>query len=211
MSADSLSAESIANFLKENPSFFREHADIFSELRVPHPNETRAISLGERQIMTLRARTKDLEWKLSGLVQNASGNERISKTLTDWCCRMLAEDDCQQIPAHIVRSLSDMFDLPAVALRLWDVPKLTNSEFTEDVTEAVREQARGLTKPYCGPALIALRPDGQAEPLGLLVLGSSDPEHFSLDMGTMFLETINRLASASLTRLRLPDTPPTAA
>jgi uncharacterized protein YigA (DUF484 family) len=141
---------------------------------------------------------------------------------------MLAEDDCQQIPAHIVRSLSDMFDLPAVALRLWDVPKLTNSEFTEDVTEAVREQARGLTKPYCGPAsgqeaagwlaspaeslaLIALRPDGQAEPLGLLVLGSSDPEHFSLDMGTMFLETINRLASASLTRLRLPDTPPTAA
>jgi hypothetical protein len=30
-------------------------------------------------------------------------------------------------------------------------------------------------------------------------------------MGTMFLETINRLASASLTRLRLPDTPPTAA
>src|SRR3546814_69835 len=68
---DSLSAEHIAQFLQDNPSFFQDHADVFANLRVPHPNETRAISLGERQIMTLRARAKDLEWKLSGLVHNA--------------------------------------------------------------------------------------------------------------------------------------------
>ncbi len=227
MSADSLSPEDIALFLQDNPSFFRDHAHVFAELRVPHPNETRAISLGERQIMTLRARTKDLEWKLSGLLQNATGNERISSTLTDWCCRMLAEDDYRQIPGHIVRSLSDMFELPAIALRLWDVPRLQDSEFTEDVTDAVREYARSLEKPYCGPlagqepagwlgsppaslAIIALRADGHAEPMGLLVLGSDDPEHFSADMGTVFLETINRLASASLSRLRQPAGPDAA-
>jgi uncharacterized protein YigA (DUF484 family) len=224
MTAESLSADDVAQFLKENPAFFQDHAEIFANLRVPHPNETRAISLGERQIMTLRARTKDLEWKLSGLVHNATGNEKISKTLTDWCCRMLMEDDACAIPAHIVRSLSDLFDLPAIALRLWDLPRLGDSEFTQDVTDSIRAYARTLDKPYCGPlkdheaatwlgtpptslAIIALRPARTQEPLGLLVLGSDDPERFSPDMGTAFLETINDLASASLLRLKDPAEP----
>jgi uncharacterized protein YigA (DUF484 family) len=224
MTAESLSADDVAQFLKENPAFFQDHAELFANLRVPHPNETRAISLGERQIMTLRARTKDLEWKLSGLVHNATGNEKINKTLTDWCCRMLMEDDACQIPAHIVRSLGDLFDLPTIALRLWDLPRLGDSEFTQDVTDSIKSYARTLDKAYCGPlkdqeaatwlgtppvtlAIIALRPAKTQEPFGLLVLGSDDPERFSPDMGTAFLETINDLASASLLRLKDPVEP----
>ncbi|HUG57982.1 MAG TPA: DUF484 family protein [Candidimonas sp.] len=221
MTTSSLSADDIAHFLKDHPSFFQEHAELFSNLRVPHPNETRAISLGERQILTLRARTKDLEWKLSGLVHNANGNEKISQTLTQWCCRMLAEDDAMQIPAHIVRSLGDLFDLPTIALRVWNLSRLDDSEFTQDVTDSIRTYARDLTKPYCGPlngqeaaewlgtppaslAIIALRPTGQTEPIGLLVLGSDDNDRFTSDMGTAFLDTINELASASLLRLQGP-------
>jgi len=221
MSAASLSAEDIAQFLKENPEFFHEHADTFANLRVPHPHETRAISLGERQIMTLRARTKELEWRLAGLVTNASGNERISKTLNGWCCRMLAETNDTQLPAHIIRSLGDLFDLPAIALRLWDLPRLSDSEFTEDVNDAIRQYAQELATPYCGPlkdqeaaawlgsvpaslAIVALRPPGGKDAFGLLVLGSDDAERFTPDMGTAFLDTIGELSSASLSRLREP-------
>lgn len=221
MTTSSLSADDIAHFLKDHPNFFQEHAELFSSLRVPHPNESRAISLGERQILTLRARTKDLEWKLSGLVHNANGNEKISQTLTQWCCRMLAEDDAMQIPAHIVRSLGDLFDLPTIALRVWNLSRLDDSEFTQDVTDSIRTYARDLTKPYCGPlngqeaaewlgsppeslAIIALRPTGHTEPIGLLVLGSDDNDRFTSDMGTAFLDTINELASASLLRLQGP-------
>ncbi|HEY9281704.1 MAG TPA: DUF484 family protein [Eoetvoesiella sp.] len=218
MSDASLSAEDVAGFLKDHPEFFQEHADVFANLRVPHPHETRAISLGERQIMTLRAKTKDLEWKLSGLVHNAAGNEKISKTLTAWCCRMLAEPDPEQIPGHIVRSLSDLFDLPTIALRLWDLPQLVDSEFTQDVNDNIKTYAQALTKPYCGPhqnqevatwlgmppaslAIVALKAPHYDEPFGLLVLGSDDAERFTCDMATDFLEIINQLASASLTRL----------
>ncbi len=221
MTASSFSADEIAAFLKERPEFFQQHAELFANLRVPHPNETRAISLGERQILTLRARSKDLEWKLSGLMHNASGNEKISNTLTRWCCRMLAEDDALQIPAHIVRSLGDLFDLPTIALRVWGLARLDDSEFAQDVNDSIRTYARNLTKPYCGAlqdqeaaawlgtppaslAIIALRPTGHTEPLGLLVLGSDDAERFSSDMGTAFLDTINELASASLLRLQNP-------
>lgn len=223
MTTSSFSPDDVAHFLKEHPGFFQEHAELFSNLRVPHPNESRAISLGERQIMTLRARTKDLEWKLSGLVHNANGNEKISNTITQWCCRMLAEDDAKQIPAHIIRSLGDLFDLPTIALRVWNLPKLGDSEFTQDVTDSIRSFARDLTKPYCGPlngqeaagwlgtppaslAIISLRPTGHIEPIGLLVLGADDAERFTHDMGTAFLDTINELASASLLRLQDPAT-----
>src|SRR3546814_15064377 len=81
MTDASFSAEDIAHFLQENPEFFQEHADVFANMHVPHPHETRAISLGERQIMALRTRAKDLEWKLAGLMRNASGNEKISASL----------------------------------------------------------------------------------------------------------------------------------
>lgn len=210
--------EEIARFLQSNPDFFQKHASIFAELQVPHPHETRAISLGERQILTLRNRCKELEWKLAGLLHNASGNERISQQLMQWCCDMLAEADAQALPALIVERLQDIFELPSVVLRLWD--KEGPAPFVQDVGDAVKQHAGALSCPYCGPAqaspssewldgatqslaCIALRPEGGRNAFGMLVLGSEDAGRFTSDMGTDFLETIGRLASAGLQRL--PD------
>lgn len=210
--------EDVAHFLKSNPEFFHEHAQIFAELRVPHPHETRAISLGERQILTLRNRCKELEWKLAGLLHNASGNERISQQLMQWCCDMLAENDAQAMPALIVERLQGIFELPAVILRLWD--KEGPAPYVQDVGDAVKHYTGSLTSPYCGGAAacpaaewlpssvqslacIALRPEGGINAFGMLLLGSDDAGRFTSDMGTDYLATIGRLASAGLQRL--PD------
>lgn len=218
MTQQTLNPEDVALFLKSNPDFFQTHASVFADLRVPHPHEARAISLGERQILTLRNRCKELEWKLAGLLHNASGNERISQQLMEWCCDMLAEDDAQALPALIVERLQGIFELPCVVLRLWD--KEGPAPFVQDVGDAVKHHASGLTTPYCGPtegspaaewldtpsqslACIALRPEGGVNAFGMLMLGSEDPGRFTNDMGTDFLATIGRLASASLQRL--PD------
>ncbi len=210
--------EEVALFLKSNPEFFQEHAQIFAELRVPHPHETRAISLGERQILTLRNRCKELEWKLAGLLHNASGNERISKQLMQWCCDMLAEDDAQALPALIIERLQGLFEMPAVVLRLWD--KEGPAPYVQDMGDAIRQYASAQAAPYCGPAqaspatewlepgmqsiaCIALRPEGGRNAFGMLVMGSEDAGRFTSDMATDYLETIGRLASAGLQRL--PD------
>ncbi len=221
MSEINFSAQDVADFLQSHPEFFYEHAELFAGLRVPHPHENRAISLGERQILTLRTRTKDLEWKLAGLMHNASNNEKISATLGAWCRRMLAEPDATALPAHLIRGLSDLFDLPTIALRLWDLAGLGAGEFTRDITESIKNYARELVDPYCGPpagqeaaawlavppaslAIVALRPVGTRDTLGLLVLGSNEPDRFTADMATDFLQIINGLASASLLRLKAP-------
>ena len=83
----------------------------------------------------------------------------------------------------------------------------------------MRQYANGLTTPYCGPAdgspaaewsetdaqslaCIALRPEGCHNAFGILVLASEDASRFTSDMGTDYLETIGRLASAAATPAR---------
>lgn len=213
-----LTPDEVAHFLESHPEFFQDHADVFADLRVPHPHETRAISLGERQILTLRNRCKELEWKLAGLLHNASGNERISCQLMQWCCDMLAQEDAQALPALIVDRLKQIFDMPAVVLRLWD--KEGPAPYVHDMGDALKQYASALATPYCGGApgcpaaewlppdteslaCIALRPEGGRNAFGMLVLGSEDVGRFTSDMGTDYLDTIGRLAAAALQRL--PD------
>jgi uncharacterized protein YigA (DUF484 family) len=221
MTQDTLTADAIADYLSQNPDFFEIHADVFASLSVPHPHQARAISLGERQILTLRARVREHEQRLKSLLQNAGSNERIHLDLMQWCARMLGEADATQIPAHIIRSLGDQFDLNAIALRVWDLPGLTHSEFTEDVTPAIRAFAQALEHPYCGPlrdqeaaswlgsapaslAIVPLRTLTGTDPVGLLVMGSENAGRFTPDMGTTFLELIATLAGAALGRLATP-------
>lgn len=219
MTAPSLSAHDIARFLQDNPDFFTDHANVFADIKVPHPHQAHAISLGERQILTLRARTRELEWQLSGLIQNATGNERISKLLIDWCASLLAEDDPHRLPELITHGLSRLFDLPDIALRVWNLSRVPeDSPYTRDISPAVQQDTENRNRPYCGPvnghdaakwlpdtveslALLPLERGTPAQSIGLLVLGSADATRFTEDMGTEFLQTIATLASAALSRL----------
>lgn len=219
MTAPSLSAQDIARFLQDNPDFFTDHATVFADIKVPHPHQAHAISLGERQILTLRARARELEWQLSGLIQNATGNERISKLLIDWCADLLSENDADRLPELITHGLSRLFDLPDIALRVWNLSSVAeDSPYSQGVSNDVRQDTESRSSPYCGPvnghdaaqwlpdtveslALLPLEIGTPAQSIGLLVLGSPDAERFTEDMGTEFLQTIATLASAALSRL----------
>jgi uncharacterized protein YigA (DUF484 family) len=214
---EQLTALTVARFLQDQPAFFSEHAELFAALTVPHPNDTRAISLGERQILTLRDRQKDLEQRLAILSHQASFNQSIAQKLNHWCTQLLAVDDPQALPGHIVGGLIESFEVPDVALRLWGLD-LPEGPFTEPVNSEAQAFANGMAAPYCGPnkdlsvaqwlkhppaslAIIPIR--RQTQTVGLLLLGSPDSERFAADMGTTFLESIGEMACAALSRLPL--------
>ncbi|MGB3434607.1 DUF484 family protein [Achromobacter sp.] len=218
MTDTAITAQDIAGFLQDNPDFFDQHADVFSTLQVPHPHGSRAISLGERQILTLRERNRELEWRLNELVRNASANESIGTHVAKWCCRLLSECDAQHVPGEIALGLAEQFELNHVALRLWDLSELPATGYGEPVTQDVRAFTDSLKTPYCGTdtefeaagwldakpkslALVPLRLEADGPAVGLLVLGSDDAERFTPEMGTTFLESISQLASAALHRL----------
>ncbi|NLY63491.1 MAG: DUF484 family protein [Alcaligenaceae bacterium] len=216
MSDTTFEPNEVAIFLKNNPSFFEDHASLFASLSIPHPYADRTLSLGERQVLTLRTQSKALEWKLAELMHNASSNASISNSLTLWCSNMLAEKNSQKLPATVLDSLKQAFEQLDVALRLWDLPSLRSKKYKLDEDTALHAYADSLAKPYCGTeghlsihdwfeekpgsvAIIPLRTENRT--FGLLVFGSDKAEHFSPDMGTSFLETLGKLASAGLSRL----------
>jgi len=218
MTDTAFTAQDIAAFLQDHPGFFDEHADVFATMQVPHPHGSRAISLGERQILTLRERNRELEWRLNELVRNASANESIGSHLAKWCSRMLSENDAQRVPGEIALGLAEQFELNHVALRLWNLSELAPTGYGEPTSQDVRTFTDSLKTPYCGTdtdfeaagwldskpkslALVPLRLEADGPAVGLLVLGSDDPERFTPEMGTAFLESIGQLASAALHRL----------
>lgn len=212
---DSISALTVARFLQEHPDFFSNHSELFAALTVPHPSDTRAISLGERQILTLRDRQKELEQRLAILSHQASFNQDVAQKLNHWCAQLLVVDDHQALPGHIVGGLIESFEIPDVVLKLWGVA-LPDSAFTQDIDDESKAFAEGLATPYCGPnkalgvakwfkdtpvslAIMPIR--RQNKTVGLLLLGSPDSERFAPDMGTTFLESIAQLVSATTERM----------
>ncbi len=216
MSETTFEPDEVAIFLKNNPSFFEDHAQLFASLSIPHPYADRTLSLGARQVMTLRKRSKALEWKLAELMHHADSNASISNSMTLWCTQMLAEKNNQKLPASILDGLKQAFEQLDVSLRLWELPMLRAKKFKLDEDTRLHAYAHSLERPYCGPegylpahdwlaekpasvALVPLKTDDRT--FGLLVFGSGNEAHFTPDMGTVFLENLGQLASACLSRL----------
>ncbi len=220
---DTLSAEAVAAWLQAHPEFFDDHAGLFASLKVPHPHTGQAVSLGERQIVALRERQHVLERQLATLTRTARHNQQIAMRLHEWTLQLLAETLPAQLPERVRQGLADIFEVPEVALRLWQCEGLDDS-WQADVDDEIRWFSESLSRPYCGRdtrfravswlpsvpaslALVALRSPQRGQTFGLLVLGADTETRFTADMGTIFLEQVGTLAGAALSRLLQPVSP----
>jgi len=227
MTDTELTAQTVAQYLTDHPDFFTDHAEVFATLRVPNPHSGQAISLAERQILTLRERNRALEWQLSELIHNAKTNETIAHSQARWTQRLLAEAHPALIPGAIAMGLAETFALDAVALRIWNLPGQPESAYTAPVSDTLRQFVDNLKTPICGRqtelevvtllpekpasvAIIPLRLAPEEASVGVLVLGSQRAERFDPESGVAFLTSLGEMAQAALARLREPATPFTA-
>ena len=213
-------SEEIAQYLQDNPQFFEEHADLISRMVIPHPHGGRTISITERQMLGLRDKNKLLEGKMGELLQFGEENDTISEKMHRLGVAMIAAASFQSVLHTLNFHLRDDFAIPHVALRLWDHPENTHElpEFA-DVSEELQVFAETLSQPYCGStsgfetsswfgdasthlrsqALIAMRNGGGT--IGMIALGSEEPQRFYAGMGTLYLERLGEMASAALARV----------
>jgi uncharacterized protein YigA (DUF484 family) len=56
-----LTTDQVADFLRRNPGFFEQHVDVLMNLQIPHPHGGRAVSIGERQLVAEREKSRLLE------------------------------------------------------------------------------------------------------------------------------------------------------
>jgi uncharacterized protein YigA (DUF484 family) len=217
--AEELSEDAIAHYLQNHPEFFDRHDRVLAALRLPHRAGS-AVSLIERQVTILRTRAAKLESKLRELLDEGRANEsRATKTYRLASALIAARDRDAALQA-IESSLREDFGIEHIVLLLFVAdgrraaagfvrhiaaqdPRLTAiASLLEAVgprcgrpTEAQRTLLFGET----AIASAALVPIGRGEHrIGLLALGSMDPNRFLPTMSVDFLTRIGDLVGQAL-------------
>jgi uncharacterized protein YigA (DUF484 family) len=212
-----MDASSVADYLKNNPAFFEDYADVVAQIFVPHPHGGHAIPIAERQMLALRDRGYELERKLHELIRHGTQNDQIGEKLHRSTLALFAAPDLETTLAVLSHSLKEDFGVPQVAMRVWggDAVAAQLPEFAP-TSDGIHEYADRLRAPYCGPeaalesrawfdervdvrsfAYLPLRTDTT---FGLLALASDDAQRFHAAMGTVYLLRLAELASVAIAR-----------
>ncbi|AOY00505.1 DUF484 family protein [Jeongeupia sp. USM3] len=208
----------IVAWLQVNPAFFDEFADEIAQIYVPHHHHGQAVSLAERQLETLRDRTRKLESRMGALLQFGEENDVTSERLHRLTLALLQAGTLADTIGALRASLADEFGLADVALRLWGIAADDELPELAPAGEAAQHLSEQLVSPYCGAhlsdevrawfgergaglasfGLFALRADGRT--IGVMALASDDAGRFYPDMGTLYLGRLAELAAAALVR-----------
>ena len=209
--------EDVARYLQDHPEFFEEHAETLAKIQIPHPHGGRAIPLSERQIVSLREKTRVLEAKLRELVRFGEENDALGERVHRAAIELIKAPELEAMLRVIYYNLREDFAVPHVSIRLWsetDHPPLP--EF-EAASQEMRVFAESLNHPYCSgkPMFESGQWFGEAETIvksfayvplradkvfGLLIFASEDPQRFYPEMGTLYLKRLGELVSTGLGR-----------
>ena len=215
----SLDSQAVAEYLREHPEFFEEHADWLADVKIAHPYDGHAIPIAERQMVSLRDKNRQLENKFAEMLRHGGSNDLIGDKLHRVTLALFAAPEIDTSLEVIYHSMHNDFDVPRAAIRLWGaVPDdAYQAEFTP-VSPEMREYAASLAEPYCGPLAVLdsqawLEEEGKnlnsfaylplrtpERTIGLIALGSPDPARFASDMGTHFLMRLAEVASMAVAR-----------
>jgi|SRR6185295_13241093 len=215
-----MTTDEIARFLRTHPSFFDQHPELLESIHVPHPYGGRAIPLSERQTVALREKLKLMEGRLAEIIKFAEENDAVSEKVHRLSLALAGARDFPALAHSLYFHLREDFAVPHVVLRVWGKSVPADFPEAEAVSEAQRRQAEAMAAPQCGSAAgnafvpwfreaaehvrsLALVPLGEpgkmSPPLGLLALGSEDPQRFFPEMGTLYLRRIGELCAAGAT------------
>ncbi len=211
-----ITPEQISEFLQLNPDFFAGHPELLTDITVPHPYGGQAISLGERQVLALRDKSRGLELKLREFIQFAEENDSIGDKLHKLSIALMRARSLEAVFQSLTMNLSDSFAVPHAVVRIWADSAPDMPEFAK-VSADVKVLMTGLTQPRCGPDVpdevrewfgavganqksFALAPLREENLNGLLVLASEDTKRFYPEMGTLYLSWLAELSGAAVSR-----------
>lgn len=215
---ETISAEQVKDYLRNNPNFFDKNAHLLTEISLPNPHGSGVISLTERQQIAQRDKIRVIEAMMAQMIVHAEENDAISAKVHQLSVKLLNQQSYSAVQQLIAETLKQDFSVTASLIRIWVKP--SNSAIVQDptftpVSEAFNEWVMTLTQPYCGVkpellgdtlgtelqsfAVIPLsKKAADQRPFGVLILGAEDKDRFKAGMGTMYLEHIGELVAATL-------------
>ncbi|EGG29562.1 Protein of unknown function DUF484 [Aequoribacter fuscus] len=205
-----LNDSAIEAYLLEHPEFFKDKAELLTQLSLPHGGHG-AVSLVERQQAALRERNVELRHQLSDLTRIAEDNDKRFHLTSALVQDLIKADSKDAIKQSFERHIKDGFGNAYAGLRWFD------SSDALDAAKATLGSLINTGKPFAGalreaemrflfgPAAIAgsacIVTLGDKTPEGLVALGSKSANDFGSDTGTLFIEHVASVINSLATRL----------
>ena len=205
----------VADYLAAHPDFFERHLGVLRDLNVPHPTSGEAISLMERQVMTLRDQVKRYRSQFEDLIQVARENDRLSRQLHELTLALIETHTFDEVLNTLQDELRSQFEADAVELRLFSAADLDRAVNEGEPGPAMFRDFMNQGRPKCGTlkqeklaylfgsqaaetGSVALVPITGERTVGILAIGSRDPDRFHPGKGTDFLRRLGEVVSRTL-------------
>lgn len=218
-----LSEEAIAQYLQMHPDFFERHSTLLGTLRLTDPASGPAVSLIERQVTILRARNVKLERKLQELVTIVGSNTALAEKIHGLAEKLLATRSADEAVSVLERSLKGDFSAEFAVLLMFEdaleqgAPGAGGWVRHIDRREESGEFASllGTEASRCGRlteaqrvfifgeevgqrvASATLTPLGDPA-IGMLAIGSVNPDRFLPTMSVDFLSRVGGLVAHAI-------------
>ena len=220
----------IADYLRTSPDFFSRHSDLVSELYIPHESG-RNLSLLEYQVRRLREEKSDMRNKYLELLRDVRQQETLLQSLQDFSVSLMHASSLQLSLNVIEAFFKEDLGIDGWSLHLFDI-NLSNDDFSDEWPlhalkdddsvhqrlEDIAQNEKGVRfhqncpefkGTYSELAATELQSFAEivldiGEPLGLLTLGSRDPDALGgndSETGTEMMRMIGRLIAARLAEL----------
>lgn len=216
---EKLGAHEVAAWLRRHPRFLQQFPDLALSLVVPR-EEGPAASLASYQLDVLRDKNRELSRRLQELFANAQENERLAVRTHQLTLALMRQTSAADTLRAMAASLAEDFHGDLVRVVLFAaVDGLDDAEWLQTIARddarlAPFRDAIASGEPICGrlhPDKHALLYGARAEevqssvllPLpgvGLLAVGSRDPNRFFPGMGTLFLRMMGEALTTALAR-----------
>lgn len=219
MTDSTLTDSQVSEFLLQNPDFFDRNSKLLEKLYVPHETG-KAVSLIERQTSVLREKNQHLTTHLSDLIDIARHNDLQFEKTKRMVLALLEAETLDDIAVAIDESLCQDFQSDTTAVVLF-----TDEPLDLNTLQVVKKEETGAISnlistnlPSCGQLSeaenrfifgdnaikvqsCAVVPLVQGETLGVLAIGSFDPNYFSSSQGTVLLSYVGEVLSRVASRI----------
>src|SRR6478735_4788207 len=214
-SVEALDPDHVAEYLRQHPDFFIDYEHLLPDLALPHHTGEHAISLVERQVSVLRTRNRDVRNRLNRLLDTARDNDRLFQKTQKLVLAILDQRTIEGIVDAVESSLRDDYQVDVCKVLLLDAAGLQAAQSSIGALLNTRQPTCGHLRPQEMAFLFAdasqpvrsaaVMPIAQGnEILGMLAIGSFDPDHYRSGMGTMFLTYIADVLTRVMPRVTQP-------
>jgi uncharacterized protein len=216
---EKIGAHEIAAWLRRHPNFLQQFPDLALSLVVPR-EQGPAASLASYQLDILRDKNRELSRRLHELFGNAQENERLAVRTHQLTLALMKQNRAADTARAMAASLAEDFNGDLVRMVLFaPIAGLDDTDWLQRLPEADArlspfrdclkdgEPICGRLQPEKNALLYGLRAeDVQSSALlplpgvGLLAVGSHDPNRFFPGMGTLFLRMMGEAFATAMGR-----------